>query len=100
METVSLKQYLEKYKRYGNNLYTLELDGWEVPFLHGLMVLAANHPDHDHMSALQRETILQVRTWCCEVFKTWGFSPEQVEWLDKTWVDANLREVAVADSSK
>lgn len=71
-----------------NNLYTLELDGWEVPVLHGLVVLASKHPELKTGHLMSNRVIAEVRGWCKQVFKTWGYSPEEIEYLDKRKVEA------------
>lgn len=82
-KAVSFQRLLKVMWLHKCKVYALELDGWEIPVLHGLILLAAEHPGMKALGEPTRQVISQVRAWCLEVFKEWGFSPEEVEFLDK-----------------
>ena len=82
------RRYLEALYRHRDEVYHLELKGWQMPILHGLVTLAADHPGIKELGWQTEELIAQVRWWCREKFAEWGFSPEEVEYLDKMRVGA------------
>lgn len=63
--------------------YHLLLKGWQVPILHGLIALAADHPGIQELGSPTHGAIKIIRGWCKWVFSRWGFTPEEVEYLDK-----------------
>jgi hypothetical protein len=81
-QEVSLKEFAVKMYRHRLDLYTLELDGYTVPVLHGLIALAARHPGIAKMGDPTRATIDQIRNWTLEVMRGWGFTNDQLKWLD------------------
>ena len=83
MKKVTQEQYAEVLDQHKGELYNLALPGWQVPILHGLIALAADHPGVKDLGTPTKEFIDQVRWWCREKFKEWGFTPEEVEYLDK-----------------
>jgi hypothetical protein len=83
MKVVTFTKYLEQIRKHKNKLYTLELDGWQVPVLHGLVVLASQHPALKTGHYPSNQVITEFREWCKQVFKGWGYSPEEIEFLDK-----------------
>jgi hypothetical protein len=83
MKAVTREKFAEKLKQHQNDLCVLELSGWQVPILHGLIVLAADHPGVKGLHRPTQDTIQRVRGWCRSVFGVWGFTREEVEYLDK-----------------
>lgn len=83
MTRVTQEEYVEKLNEHKHEEYTLQLLAWQVPILHGLVALAADHPGIKNMGIHTHQTIKEVRDWCKMVFSLWGFSPEQIEFLDK-----------------
>ncbi len=93
MKEVSPARYKEKLLENRESTYALSLNAWQVPLLHGLVALAADHPEVLKMGGHTRDLIQEVRRWCRHVFAEWGFSPEEVEYLDR------MREVINAGPS-
>lgn len=83
MKKVTLEQYAEKLKEHKTNLCVMELRGWQVPILHGLIAMVADHPGIKKLGPPTKETIVKIRQWCLKVLATWGFTPEELEYLDK-----------------
>ena len=83
MKVVTREQYAEASEKHKTEQYHLVLKGWQVPILHGLIALAADHPGIQLMGWPTRQTIAIVRWWCKQRFTDWGFTPEEVEYLDK-----------------
>ncbi len=83
MKEVSPDRYKEKLAENRDKTYTLSLNAWQVPLLHGLVTLAADHPEVLKLGGFTQELIQEVRRWCRFVFAEWGFSPEEVEYLDR-----------------
>lgn len=83
MKRVTPEQYVDKLNENKHKEYTLQLRAWQVPILHGLIALAADHPGVRNLGIHTHQTIKEVRTWCKNVFALWGFTPEEVEFLDK-----------------
>ncbi|GAI75739.1 unnamed protein product [marine sediment metagenome] len=83
MKQVTNERYAEILDTHKNNEYHLVLKGWQVPILHGLIALAADHPGIKAMDQPTKQLIAQVRLWCKDKFRSWGFTPQQVEYLDK-----------------
>lgn len=83
MKVVTPEHYAKVLDQHKHEVYHLALQGWQMPILHGLIALAADHPGIKMLSWPTRQLINQVRWWCREKFSEWGFSPEEVEYLDK-----------------
>lgn len=83
MKKVTIDQYTEKLTLHKGEVYQLSLPAWQVPILHGLIALAADHPGIIKQHECTHQTISEIREWCKKVFQGWGFDPEQVEYLDK-----------------
>jgi len=93
MKRVTPDQYIDKLTAHKDEEYTLQLHAWQVPLLHGLIALAADHPGVKNLGVHSHLTIQEIRDWCKGVFASWGFTPEEVEFLDK------MREVAQDDQA-
>ncbi len=83
MKVVTPQQYAEKLTAHKGGIYNLPLYGWQVPIVHGLIALAADHPGIKKMHEPTRQVIRDVREWCKDIFSQWGFTPEEVEYLDR-----------------
>lgn len=83
VKKVTQEHYAEVLDQHKGEVYHLALQGWQLPILHGLITLAADHPGVKDLGRPTKEFIDQVRWWCREKFKEWGFTPEEVEYLDK-----------------
>ena len=83
MKEVTKKQFAEALERHTSEEYHLVLKGWQVPILHGLIALAADHPGIKELGWPTKQVIGEVRSWCCQKFGMWGLTPEEVEYLDK-----------------
>ncbi len=80
---VTPRQFYDRLVPYRDEEYTLTLKGWQVAVLHGLIALAADHPGIKKMHGPTQEVIKEVREWCKDKFRTWGFTPEEIEFLDR-----------------
>lgn len=56
MKQVTSEKYAEILDRHKNNEYHLVLKGWQVPILHGLIALAADHPGIKAMDPADQAT--------------------------------------------
>lgn len=83
MKEVTPQQFHDRFLPYKNNVYYLRLQGWEVAILHGLISLVADHPNIKAMQGPTNQVIDHVRLWCSGKFGLWGFTPEEVEYLDE-----------------
>lgn|GEM_PF-4651271 len=83
MKEVTPQQFHDRFLPYKNNVYYLRLQGWEVAILHGLISLVADHPNIKAMQGPTNQVIDHVRLWCGGKFGLWGFTPEEVEYLDE-----------------
>ena len=88
MKEVSREQYTQVLDRHKHEVYHIALKGWQIPILHGLITLAADNPGVKNLGWPTKQLIAQVRWWCKEKFSEWGFSPQEVEYLDKMRQDA------------
>ena len=79
---VSPEDYSRILERHKDDVYNTSFLGWQLPILHGLIALAADHPDIEKTGWPTKAVIQQVRRWCRQKFCEWGFSPEEVEYLD------------------
>ena len=82
-QEVTKEQYAQALDQHKDEVYHIALKGWQMPILHGLIALAADHPGVKKLGWPTKQLINQVRWWCREKFSEWGFSPEEVEYLDK-----------------
>ena len=82
-KTVTPKQFYDRLVPYKDQEYTLTLKGWQVAVLHGLIALVADHPAIKEMHGPPQEVIKEVREWCKDKFRTWGFTREEIEFLDR-----------------
>ena len=87
-KVVTEEQYVQVLNQHKHEVYHFDLQGWQMPVLHGLIALAADHPGVKRLGWPTQRLIAQVRWWCREKFSEWGFSPEEVEYLDKMREDA------------
>jgi len=83
MKLVTKEQYAQALEAHKNEEYHLVLKGWQVPILHGLIALAADHPGIKNLGWPTKQVISEVRWWCRQKFGMWGFTSEEVEYLDK-----------------
>lgn len=83
MKEVTPEKYKASLDAHKNDVCVLELRGWQVPVLHGLIALAAGHPGVKSLGWPTKVTIERVRDWCRKIFAVWKFTPEEVEFLDK-----------------
>lgn len=93
MKRVTPQEYVDKLMAHKDEVYRIPLAAWQVPVLHGLIALAADHPGVKTLSVHTSQIIQELREWCKNVFAQWGFTPEEVEFLDK------MREVAKGDKA-
>ncbi len=93
MKEVTPQQFHDRFLPHKDTVYYLRLQGWEVAILHGLISLVADHPGIKAMQGPTHQAIDHVRSWCNGKFALWGFTPEEVEYLD------NMREVKAGGSS-
>lgn len=84
---VSKERFGELLGKNFQNLYILTLSGWEVSILHGLVALAADHPEVKGLGRPTRRFIRSVRTWFKTVFLDWGFSQGEAHYLDTAKTD-------------
>jgi hypothetical protein len=94
---VDFREFHDKVYRHRQHIYSLELDGWEVPVLHGLVALAARHPEMAKLGQPTHQVIHEVRNWCLEVMRGWGFTPAQLKFLDEADAPAPVEGTDVRD---
>ena len=94
---VTREQYSEALLKHQDYIYQIAIKGWQIPILHGLITLAADHPSVKKLGWPTKQLITQVRWWCREKFKEWGFSPEEVEYLDKMREEVQAMEPVSMD---
>lgn len=82
MKEVTLEDYARILGLHQDEVSQIDFLGWQIPILHGLIALAADHPDVEKLGCPTQKVIRQVRWWCRQKFSEWGFSPEEVEYLD------------------
>jgi hypothetical protein len=83
MKEVTREKYALVLEEYKNDDYILNLKGWQVPIIHGLIALAADHPGIQRLGWPTKQVIAEVRSWCKDKFIEWGFTTEEAEYLDK-----------------
>jgi hypothetical protein len=83
MKRVSRERFAELLEKHKNDDYPLSLRGWQVPIMHGLVAVAADHPGIQAMHEPTKRVINQFREWCKMVFIQWGFTAEEAEYLDQ-----------------
>jgi len=79
---VTIEQYAQVLDEHKHEVYDISIAAWQMPILHGLIVTAAGYPDSRETGGARKEFIAQIRWWCREKFAEWGFTPEEVEYLD------------------
>lgn len=79
---VTIEQYSQVLNEHKDEVYDIPIKAWQVPILHGLITLAVGHPGIKGLSEAMQDLIEQARWWCREKFTEWGFTPEEVEYLD------------------
>ncbi len=80
---VTEERFLQALAEHEDEVYHLQLKAWQMPILHGLISLAADHPGVNDKGWPTKQLITQIGWWCREKFSDWGFSPEEVEYLDQ-----------------
>ncbi len=83
IKAVTPRRYAEKLTAHKAGIYNLPLYGWQVPILHGLVALATDHPEIKKMHEPTHQVIREGREWCKDICSHWGFTLEEVEYLDK-----------------
>ena len=81
-KVVPFERYVELMRKHKSKLYNLELDGWEVPVLQGLILLASRHPSLAKPGEPTRRVINEVKLWCRQVLLGWGYSAAEIEYLE------------------
>ena len=81
-QEVTPEDYARVLEQRKDEVYQIAFLGWQMPILHGLIALAADHPDVQNLGSPTQEVIAHIRWWCRQKFSEWGFSPEEVEYLD------------------
>jgi len=82
MKEVTEEHYAEVLDQHKDEVYQISFLGWQMPILHGLIALAADHPGVKELGWPTQDLITHIRWWCREKFSEWGFSPEEVKYLD------------------
>ena len=88
---VSIERYSQVLDEHKDKGYEMVINAWEMPLLHGLITLVAEHPGVQQATGPTKEFIAQIRWWCREKFAEWGFTPEEVEYLDTRREDAQKK---------
>jgi hypothetical protein len=60
----------------------MPFEGWEIGLLHGMILIALANPGTKSLSNTSRLAIKRWREFCLTVIQSWGFTPEEVAWLD------------------
>jgi len=89
---VTLDQYARVLEEHKEEVYDIAIKAWQMPILHGLITLAADHPGVQKMGRPIKDLIEQVRWWCREKFSEWGFTAEEVEYLDTMREEVQAKE--------
>jgi hypothetical protein len=84
MKTIDIHTFAETMKPHAKESYSLEICGWQVAIIHGLIALAASHPSVKNMNQTTQITIKTVRTMCLEIKRTWGLDQESLDYLDRS----------------
>lgn len=84
---VSQERFGEALKLGFHRKYTLELEGFQLSILHGLVALATDHPGIKGMSPVILKVIREVRDFCLAAFRDWGLDEEEVFYLDTMRVE-------------
>lgn len=84
---VSPQHYADVAAPHLKEKVILPLESWEVGLLHGMIRLALADPGAIFLSGTSRLAIQRWRDFCLTVITSWGFSPEEVAWLDSAEVD-------------
>ena len=81
-QAVSKERFLEVLGFHARDLYTVHISGWRVPIIHGLMALMMRLPGLARESPSVYTTIARIRKACLQAMRGWGFSEEEIDWLD------------------
>lgn len=91
---VTIEQYTRVLDEHKDEVYEIAFLAWQMPVLHTLVAQAADHPNVQKMGGPTKDLIEQIRWWCREKFREWGFTPEEVEYLDTRMEAAQVRRGA------
>jgi len=90
---VSIKRYSQVLNEHKEEVYDIAIKAWQVPILHGLITPAADHPGMKGLTGrAAKDLIEQMRWWCRQKFREWGFTPEEVEYLDTRREETRKKE--------
>ena len=71
----------------------MPFEAWEMGLLHGVIRIALSVLRPGALTDTSMQAIDRWRKFCCTVIGSWGFSPEEVAWLDSAEVDDNGRVI-------
>jgi hypothetical protein len=84
---VTPQHFIEISQPHMKEQVILPLEGWEVGLLHGIIRIALAHPGTQNLSNTSHLAIARWREFCLTVIGSWGFTPDEVAWLDSVEVD-------------
>lgn len=79
---VTYQEFSEALERNWQKQYQLNLTGIEIPVLHGLIALAEDHPGIKDLGSHTHNIIKKIRGFTLDCFRDWGFTEEQVHYID------------------
>ena len=90
---VSIKRYSQVLNEHKEEVYDIAIGAWQVPILHGLITPLADDPSMKGLTGrAAKDLIEQIRWWCRQKFREWGFTPEEVEYLDTRREETRKKE--------
>ncbi len=79
---VTPQHYVEVAASHMKDQVMMPFEGWEIGMLHGMIRIALANPGTKSLSNTSRLAIKRWRDFCLTVIASWGFTPEEVAWLD------------------
>jgi hypothetical protein len=84
-EEVSMERYEQISRPHLKDDCNLSLKGWQVPLLHGVILMAERAFAIKSLSPLSQAAIKYWSGWCLDTMEGWGFTREELAWLNIPW---------------
>ncbi|MCK9598683.1 MAG: hypothetical protein M0R06_06555 [Sphaerochaeta sp.] len=93
MKEVSYERYLAVIEPILGEQFMMILNPLQITAMHGALADTMEHPQVKNELTHAYELLSSLRKWCLQSFEDMGFTPDEVEWLDKTKMGGSVDAV-------